>query len=104
MFNNPLFDNIYTRIQLFYRSRRMARFERTLEISDQTRIIDIGGTPYNWQFVKSRPEVLIVNKFIAWEPEEQASNIRSEIGDGCCLRKANGEYDVAFSNAVIEHL
>jgi hypothetical protein len=82
----------------------MARFERMLEIADKTTIIDVGGTPYNWRFIKSRPELLIVNTAVAWDPEEQAANIRSETGDGCCLRQADKEYDVAFSNAVIEHL
>ena len=85
----------------------MTRFERSLEIAHQTRIIDIGGTPYNWQcFLKGqlRPEILIDNKVIALNSEEKVANIRSEIGDGCCLGQADAEFDVAFSNAVIEHL
>jgi len=104
MFNNLFLNRIYDRIKLFYRSRRMALFERTLEIAHHTRIIDIGGTPYNWQFLSAGPEILIVNKVINWAPEEHVGNIRCEIGDGCCLSQKDGDFDVAFSNAVIEHL
>ena len=39
----------------------MRRFVKDLGVNDQTRILDIGGTPFNWELLDVRPRITIVN-------------------------------------------
>ena len=39
----------------------MRRFARDLGVNHQTRILDVGGTPFNWELLDVRPRVTIVN-------------------------------------------
>jgi hypothetical protein len=86
----------------YFRSRRMRRFARTFAITDETRILDVGGTPFNWKFVEARPRVTIVNlpySWGAWEPR-----FTCVFGDGRRLPFADQSFDIVFSNSVIEHV
>ena len=85
-----------------FRSRRMRRFERTFTITDETRILDVGGTPFNWTFLEARPRVTIVNLPYSWEPWEP--RFTCVFGDGRHLPFANQSFDIVFSNSVIEHV
>lgn len=91
------------------RQRRMARFISALGITPETKVIDLGGTPSLWiPLGKAMPRVTIVNlptsqflddtsrdrrfRFIAADATNLAGVVRDQ------------EYDVAFSNSVIEHV
>ena len=41
-----------------FRIARMARFQRLLKIDENTRILDVGGTPANWALLAVRPQGL----------------------------------------------
>ena len=85
-----------------FRSRRMRRFERTFVITEETRILDVGGTPFNWAFLDARPRVTIVNLPYSCEPWE--ARFTCVFGDGRRLPFADQSFDVVFSNSVIEHV
>ena len=89
------------------RGRRFARFEAlTAKSPRPLRIIDIGGTSAFWErrgwTGRSDVEITLVN--LAPEPSRHA-NVKSLVGDATNLADhADGSFDVAFSNSVIEHL
>lgn len=85
----------------FFRRRRMALFEQMFELSSSDKVIDIGGTAFNWEFTKAKPSVLLVNLDpTTWERE----NLRKIQGDGRKLELSDHSFDIAFSNSVIEHV
>ena len=84
-----------------FRIARMARFQRLLQIDENTRILDVGGTPGNWSLLAVRPQVTILNLPRAIEARGALTWI---FADGCQLPFRDRSFDVVFSNSVIEHL
>lgn len=85
-----------------FRRRRMAQFVSALGITAETRVLDIGGTPDNWQLVGIRPRLTLLNM-----PRAGAEMAMAAVwvaGDGCALPFRDGAFDVVFSNSVIEHV
>ncbi len=80
----------------------MAKLERWLAITPSTRILDVGGTMSNWELLKVRPRVTIVNLPRAMEPGEEG--LQWVFADGCRLPFRDRSFDVVFSNSVIEHV
>ncbi len=85
-----------------FRSRRMRRFERTFVITNETRILDVGGTPFNWEFLEARPRVTILN--MPRHREAFDEHFTCVFGDGRRLPFADQSFDIVFSNSVIEHV
>lgn len=89
------------------RQKRFAKFESLIESFPRpVRIIDIGGTELFWQqrgwAGNSDYEILTVN--LEANPTSH-DNVKSVKGDATDLSEfADGQFDVAFSNSVIEHL
>ncbi len=81
----------------------MRRFEQRFRITGETRILDIGGTLYNWKFLAARPRITLVNipRDVEHTTEDHISFVA---GDGCRLPFRNNAFDVVFSNSVIEHV
>ena len=79
----------------------MARFQRLLQIDENTRILDVGGTPGNWSLLPVQPQVTILNLPRAIEARGSLTWI---FADGCQLPFRDRSFDVVFSNSVIEHL
>lgn len=86
----------------YFRSRRMALFERTLLPSGKTRILDVGGSPFIWEFLPVQPQVTFLNFPSALGPP--SPNISQVAGDGCLLPFRDQSFDIVFSNSVIEHV
>ena len=84
-----------------FRIARMARFQRLLQVDENTRILDVGGTPGNWSLLAVRPQVTILNLPRAIEMRGSLTWI---FADGCQLPFRDRSFDVVFSNSVIEHL
>jgi Methyltransferase domain len=80
----------------------MRLFERTFEITPNTRILDIGGSPAIWEFLTVRPRLTILNFPSALEPD--AKSLEHVAADGRMLPFKDGAFDIAFSNSVIEHV
>ena len=80
----------------------MQRFARELEITAETRVLDVGGTPETWDMLVVRPRVTLLNT-----PRTKAELAGASwwvAGDGCALPFRDGAFDVVFSNSVIEHV
>jgi hypothetical protein len=71
-----------------------------------TEIIDLGGQPQIWDFVPDQLNITIVNlPGIAEYNYQSSHNIQYIEGDACNLNMfKDKEFEVAFSNSVIEHV
>ncbi len=80
----------------------MQRFVRECRIGAGTRVLDIGGTPDNWQLIDVTPRLVLLNM-----PRAQADLAGAAqwvAGDGRSLPFRDASFDVVFSNSVIEHV
>ena len=96
---------VYRLFQNYFRPRRMKLFASSLAISNETRIIDLGGNPLNWSFIEQKPEVTMVN--IAgdtWVRDLDPLKHKLVLYDGRVVPFPDGSFDVCFSNSVIEHV
>jgi hypothetical protein len=80
----------------------MRRFARTFAVTAETRILDVGGTPFNWSLLDVHPRVTIVNMPRAREAFDV--HFRSVFADGRALPFPDRSFDIVFSNSVIEHV
>jgi methyltransferase family protein len=80
----------------------MRLFERAFEITPNTRILDVGGSPGIWQFLGVQPRLTILNFPSAIE--RSAEHLKFVAGDGRMLPFKDAAFDIAFSNSVIEHV
>jgi ubiquinone/menaquinone biosynthesis C-methylase UbiE len=89
-----------------FRSKRMAEFEGLFGLTDKTRILDVGGTAYNWQFVNAKPTVTLLNVTLEHLKNEpiDPKQFTAVIGDATALQMPDRAFDVAYSNSVIEHV
>jgi 2-polyprenyl-3-methyl-5-hydroxy-6-metoxy-1,4-benzoquinol methylase len=80
----------------------MQRFVRACGITAATRVLDIGGTPDNWQLIPVMPHLVLLNMPRA--RADLAGTAQWVAGDGRQLPFRDGDFDVVFSNSVIEHV
>ena len=85
-----------------FRRRRMQRFVRECGITAATRVLDIGGTPDNWELCPVQPRLVLLNMPRA--KEELTGAAQWVAGDGRSLPFGDAAFDVVFSNSVIEHV
>jgi hypothetical protein len=85
-----------------FRTKRMRQFVEWFGIRHDTRILDVGGTLFNWQLVDVRPRLTIVNVV----PPEGVlpDGVEWLVADGRALPFGDRSFDVCFSNSVIEHV
>jgi hypothetical protein len=79
----------------------MQRFAERFGITEQTRVLDIGGSAFNWTLLPSRPQVTILDIF---EHPDKVDWAMYMVGDGCHTDFPSASFDVVFSNSVIEHV
>ncbi|RIK38574.1 MAG: hypothetical protein DCC55_20690 [Chloroflexi bacterium] len=92
-------ETLYAVVGRIFRTKRLEKFVEHFGVNGQTRILDVGGTPFNWTLLTVRPSVILVNiSPIA------ATELEQVVADGCRLPFRDGEFDIVFSNSVIEHL
>ena len=92
----------FAAISRHFRRRRMARFAAELGLTPETRVLDIGGTPDNWQLLAAAPRLVLLNTPRAAGDLAGASTWVA--GDGRALPFRDAAFDVVFSNSVIEHV
>jgi hypothetical protein len=80
----------------------MRRFAREFDITNETRILDVGGTPFNWLLLDVRPRVTIMNMPRAREAFDARFTLI--YADGRQLPFGDRSFDIVFSNSVIEHV
>jgi hypothetical protein len=87
------------------RRRRFSLFEGLLaRLPDPVRILDVGGTPRFWQVMNfTRPGVSIT--LLNEQPAVEIEGFQYLKGDARDMSQfGHGEFDVVFSNSVIEHV
>lgn len=85
-----------------FRPKRMRAFYETLGVTSETRIIDIGGTAFNWSLLRIKPRITVVN--VVPPPSDLPDHIEWVQGDARALPFPDKHFDIAFSNSVIEHV
>lgn len=96
--------SVYAVFQSHFRPKRMEKFETRFSSAQRPRVLDIGGTPSIWRFARSHYRVTLLN---LTETTTAADNPCVEgfvAGSALALPFADGEFDIAFSNSVIEHV
>jgi len=81
----------------------MNRFVETFQPTAETTVLDVGGTPYNWERIDARFSITLLNT----EPlEVDGHDARYTLvrGSGAQLDYPDRSFDIAFSNSVIEHV
>lgn len=99
--------SIYNIIFKIWRVKRLRLFAEILHPLRTDRLVDIGGYPQFW--TSSPPLVGSIDCInLHKQPRDHNAfeeySIQTLIGDGCNLHIADGAYDIAFSNSVIEHV
>ncbi len=85
----------------YFRSRRFRRFAHAFSISRETRVVDIGGTAYYWDFFKPLPRIVIVN---LTKPDHADRRFQWVVADARRLPFRDRTFDLAFANSVVEHI
>lgn len=100
---------IYSLIFKVWRQKRFQLF-RSLMVRREGAgaVLDVGGYPGFWasqEPVAAKIDCLNVHE-VEWNPPAEATQaIKVVLGDGCAMPEfADDEYDLAFSNSVIEHV
>ncbi len=86
-----------------FRRRRMLRFVETFRPSAQTTVLDVGGTPYNWELIDAKFSIALLNTQ-AIEAEGLGAHYTLIRATGTRLDYPDRSFDIAFSNSVIEHV
>jgi hypothetical protein len=82
----------------------MRAFQRSFRPAESTTILDVGGTPFNWELAGIRSQLTLLNLSPPRGVDATASDYRFVEGSGTQLEFADRAFDVVFSNSVIEHL
>ena len=93
--------DVYRPMSRYFRSRRMEHFQTLFHITSRTRILDDGGTEFNWELISVRPSLRILNLRFAKIPVSQFHYV---VGNGLQIPFRDRAFDIVFSNSVIEHV
>jgi hypothetical protein len=106
----------YLRLQLFkaflgpfsrrVRSQRMAMCTRVMGLDRRRRMLDLGGQAGIWNHVEASQDITILNlSGVADSFLKTHHQVRYVVGDACNVTEfTDGEFEVLFSNSVIEHV
>ena len=102
---HPIFK-ITSRVSPLFRKRRIQTFLRLFKPTPETRILDVGGLPRFWHEVPCRAQITLLNLYPLddWDRTFMGPNHSSVVGDGTNLPYGYQEFDIVFSNSVIEHV
>lgn len=88
-----------------FRRKRMTKFLKVIDSQPNERILDVGGTIFNWKLIDYKNDVVLLNLSVPKNTgAELPSNFSFVVGDGTALQYGDKEFDVCFSNSVIEHV
>ena len=95
--------SVYELLFRGFRGRRMKRFVKTFQPTAETTVLDVGGTPYNWERIDARFPITLLNT-----ERQEADGLDACYtlvqGTGTQLEYPDRSFDIAFSNSVIEHV
>ena len=97
---------IHGSLSFYFRKRRLPFIYDQVLITASTRVLDVGGSFFFWKLAESCglpvPRLTIVN--IEYSTQNLWKDATWVVADGRRLPFASKSFDLAFSNAVIEHL
>lgn len=97
--------SIYRPFLLHFRRRRIEAFYRMFGVTSESKVLDVGGSWFNWRLAASSglplPRLTILNKYSS---QPLTGGVNWVVGDGRSLPFEDGSFDVVFCNSVIEHL
>lgn len=98
--------NPWRRLQTMIRKRRFAFFQRLLApLPRPFRLLDVGGTQEFWEKMEFTEENVAVLLYNLMQVETTHPGLKSMAGDARQMREFDDqEFDVVFSNSVIEHV
>ncbi len=97
--------NIYRMVQPRFRRKRLRLFLDVFKPDERTKILDVGGTVYDWAGLEPlAAQVTVVNVAQADLPPKSHPCLGYVVGDGRQLPFPDNSFDVVYSNSVIEHL
>jgi hypothetical protein len=94
--------NLFLRISAKCRKKRFSRFSERMQLTGEESVLDVGGgDDWSWQNISFSQPITVLNL----QSRDGSGDIRYVQGDACdmAMFKA-GEFDLAFSNSVIEHV
>lgn len=97
--------NIHTILNILvrpFRKKRMVNFLKLMSPLQKDKILDVGGTAYNWKLINYKERVTLLN--LTNSHINLPSNLSYVVGDGTALKYDDNEFDIVFSNSVIEHV
>lgn len=92
---------VYRPVLQHFRKGRMRLFSQLFAITSKTKILDLGGSAFNWTLLDVRPRLTILDIYEHSNKAEWADYV---VSDGCHTAFANASFDIVFSNSVIEHV
>ncbi len=103
-----LLERLYAKggIARKWRERRFKRFCELIGVPPRAKIIDLGGTQYNWELVENDYHITIVNLPGINQKKNDTEKFHFVVGDATDLSDLfpDKAFDIVFSNSVIEHV
>ena len=94
--------SVYGVFMRWYRPRRMKAMAQYFGMTEETNVLDVGGSMFNWSLLPFRPRLTILN--LGPRPQHLPAEITYVQGDGLNLSFDENSFDLVFSNSVIEHV
>src|SRR5271170_3078516 len=89
-------------LQRRFRTRRMALLAKSVGLTREMRVLDVGGTIDIWRLAPVMPQLVLLNQ--ARARYEIGAGEAVVLGDGASLPFEDQSFDLVFSNSVIEHV
>ncbi len=98
--------DLYRPFLRHFRPKRMDLFVSMLGITSDTTVLDVGASQLIWESAPVQPQIIYLNSTLPehdWDATPQARR-RWVVADARRLPFKDEQFDVVFSNSVIEHL
>ncbi len=86
------------------RQKRFQQFFAVCNVTKETRILDVGGLPYDWIDLGFEGQVICLCLSPLREGKYGNGNIIYQVGDATNLPYSDNEFEVVYSNSLIEHV
>lgn len=95
------FAGLHRLVGRSFRTRRLRRLALTFDLTDESLVLDLGGSEYYWDWASVLPRVIVANP----EPRDlRPGRLAWVQADGRQLPFTDGAFDVVHCNSVLEHL
>ena len=95
-------SRLHLRFAAKYRPRRLRKMQEYFGITEDTTILDVGGSWVNWEYLEIMPRITILN--IGPRPDVLPDQFEYVDQDARKMSFDTKSFDLCFSNSVIEHV